>query len=296
MDDSRPLRRPTHRALAALAAVSLVALGSLGSSRPGFAQPRPDRALVRPQRAAGRGGEVRLISRYRPSLQPLTEGPLMTSPALLDRGNYESLREYGKAIMTQFPPDKFYYVGVGRTAGPVIAFLKNVSPDIATNFPSSDMGRAPSMLPRFRDNYRAHIEALLPESVRRGDRKLLLIDHSSGPSLRGLEAVFNDYRIAGGALPPTELVSVGTRASGIPSITIDQGFWKDREAVAEFIGETGDKGHIMHSAGGSLSSLSRNPKYAEHRRALLHRMRRDADLDAFLRTSFPSLVHIAPSR
>jgi hypothetical protein len=49
----------------------------------------------------------------------------------------------------------------------------------------------------------------------------------------------------------------------------------------------------MHTGQGSLSALGRNPAYAEHRRRLVDRMRRDADLDAFPRSELPHLVRNA---
>jgi hypothetical protein len=172
-----------------------------------------------------------------------------------------------------------------------------VSPDIAANFPSSAAGRAPALLEHYRENYYAHIEALIPQAVRRGDRKIVLIDQSSGSSLRGIKTVFDDYRASGQPMPEVEMLTLGWPGAGLHVIDLSenfmhpgQEFWHNRESVAEFIGETIDKGHIIHSDDGGLSSLARNPKFDEHRRRLLDRMRRDDDLDHFLRESFPRLM------
>jgi len=252
-----------------------------------------ERPLVRSRPVASRGNDVRLTSHYRAHSSALGDQALMPSPQLLNRANYENLRNYGKAIMQKFPPDRYYYVGVGRTAGPVIAFLKNVSGDIAANFPSSQAGGAPAGLASFRDNYHAHVDAMIPEAVRRGDRKIVLIDQSGGSSLKGIKAVFDDYRASGKPMPEVEMLTLGMTAPGLHSIDLGQEFWRNRESVAEFIGETADKGHVMHTAAGTLSALKRNPAYVEHRRRLVDRMRRDADLDTFLKAQFPQLVRTA---
>jgi hypothetical protein len=246
--------------------------------------------LVFPYKIPRQGKLIRLRSLYKANLDPLSEGALMTSPALLDKANYENLRDYAQSIMTKYPPDQYYYVGVGRTAGPVIAFLKNVSPHIAANFPSSGMREdAYALGPA---HYNQHIEALIPEDVRHGDRKILLIDQSGGRSLRGLRGAFDGYRSNGGAMPEVEMVTLGMQSLDptIGSIDHAQGFWKDREEVAEYIGEQRDGGHVMHQAQGGIESLKRNPKHAEHRRKLFQRMARDATFDAFLRAQFPTLL------
>jgi hypothetical protein len=282
----RPRLVPAHSpsrylfGVTALGVVLLTSTADAGVERP----------LVRNRPVASRGSDVRLISRYRARLPALPSGPLMRDEGLLDQGNYENLREYGRAIMKKFPLDRYYYVGVGRSAGAVIAFLKNVSPDIAANFPASEAGDAPEMLATHGANYHAHIEAMIPEAVRRGDRKIVLIDQSRGGSLRGIQAVFNHYRRSGRPMPEVELLTLGLKEDTLHSIDLGIEYWKNRDAVAEFIGERRDQGHIIHTDEGGLSSLTRNPNFAEHRRRMLGRMRRDADLDAFLRQSFPQLT------
>ena len=255
-----------------------------------------------PMKVAGQGKDVRVRRVYRTKLGKLGDGPLMPNLGVVSKDNYENIKGYVKEIMTQWPPDKYYYVGVGRSASPIIAMLKNLGPDLAANFPSSDMSQEGGPLfEKYPENYRAHIEALIPATVRTGNRKLLLIDYSSGKSPKGLKGVFDAYRAAGGAMPEIDLVGVGwgvgNGLADVPAINITSNgtdFTHERDKVAEFIGEYSDNGHQIHSQGGTLSALRRNPVYAEHRRALYQRMKRDKDLDQFLRKTFPKLVRRKP--
>jgi hypothetical protein len=238
----------------------------------------------------GKGSKIRLRRTYKPGRTQITDGALMRSPQLVSKANYDILKAYTKKILTRFPPDHYFYVGCGRTPTPIIAMLKNLGPSVAMNFPASSMkvdGRA--MFAKYRDNYTEHIEQLIPEEIRTGDRKILLMDYSSGPSLRGLQGALDAYREAGNPLPEVELLVVGQNATWAHAIN-EGAYWDHREAVAEFEGETYDKGHIIHSAQGTLSALSRNPKHAEHRRTIFQRMMRDEDLDQFLRDNFSHLV------
>jgi hypothetical protein len=251
--------------------------------------------VVRRSKVAGLGRDVRLRTPYRPGRSPLGPGALMKSPALVSEKNYQDVKAYSKEILTRFPPDRFYYVGVGRTPGPIIAMLKNLGPDLAMNFPVSAMRvDGAKAFRRFAANYTAHIEILIPEEVRRGDRRLLLIDYTSGRSLRGLRDALGAYRAAGGQLPAADLLTVGITPGDTDLSSISLGheveFWTEPEAVAEFLGEGHDKGHIIHTDDGTLDNLSHNPRYTEHRWALYQRMARDPELDAFLRARFPTLV------
>ena len=275
----------------------LLVLLTLGSSF-AHANPPGEQPVRYRMKVAGKGADVRIRRVFRPGLPALQAGALMTSPALVAQDNYDNIKTYSKLILGQFPPDQYYYVGVGRTAGPIIAMLKNLGPDLAVNFPSSEINTdGAAAFRNFTANYTEHIEALVPASVRGGDRKLLLIDYSSGSSLYGLKGVLEAYRATGRPMPDIEVLSVGYGGSvqnGVHKIDHDvngsASFWKEREQVAEFIGETSDKGHVIHSAGGALSVLKRNPKFTEHRKKLYERMRRDQDLDDFLRATFPQLL------
>ena len=254
---------------------------------------KPAKTVSYKVKPAARGQDVRLRRLYSPGHPAIGSEALMQSPRLVSAANYDAVKVYATSVLAEYPPDRYFYVGVGRTPGPVIAFLKNLGPDLAANFPSSAMYNDGKGLSRvFGARYREHIEALIPESVRNGDRKLLLLDSSSGTSLRGLRDVLDGYRAAGGAMPPIEMLSIGARAGDIPSIIHDpHAYWEERDEVAEFTGEQPDGGHIIHSPGGTLGALVRNPKYAEHRRSLYKRMVRDADLDGFLNIRFPHLLN-----
>jgi hypothetical protein len=287
------LRPGLHRPLV----TALVLVGSLAG------RAAPARPPVEPRhRVAGRGHDVRIRTPYRPGLRPLTRGPLIAldpsttwSNGLVGEANYQAIKTYAIEVLRRYPPDRFYYVGIGRSPTTVIAMLKNLGPDLAMSFPASGLNdHARARADAHRSRYQAHIEGLIPRSVRHGDRKLLLLDLSSGPSLRGLEAVFADYRAAGGVLPDVELVSLGTwgarRESGVPLIDLGTDYAEARDLVAEYRGEQNDGGHIIHSAGGTLDALRRNPMHGEHRRALFQRMRRDLALDRVLRAEFPTLL------
>src|SRR5262245_43457385 len=102
--------------------------GSVAIEATGRAAPPGQRVVAYPMKVAGRGSAVRLRRVFVPGLPPLPGQPLMPKEELLSQGNYDDIQWYVREILTKYPPDRYYYVGVGRTPSAIIAMLKNLGP------------------------------------------------------------------------------------------------------------------------------------------------------------------------
>lgn len=110
--------------------------------------------------------------------------------AVYGLGNdFKEIRSIAEKIIRDYPPQKFIYVGLGRSPIPVIAMLKALrGDDVAMNISMSNVGemhkytKIPGGMPSY---YRQsallqhHIAVSLPSNVELNGRDLLIIDYAS---------------------------------------------------------------------------------------------------------------------
>jgi hypothetical protein len=203
---------------------------------------------------------------------------------------YPALRREAQRLLLEFPPGQHYFIGVGRTPTPMIAFLRNLSPELATSVPASGLKRTrPEHLAAYFD----HFDHFVPPDVLRGDRTVVFLDGSSnGGSAEVLETLFNRYQAARGARLETQVTvwdeGGETRRSGrVRVFGAPEYPFMESDSIAVF-----DRAHYIGEPGYALKTLryARNPEHAQFRRALMVRMKGDAELGSWLRTQFPGLV------
>jgi hypothetical protein len=280
--------KPTRPVIVALALVTALAgMGEVSANRQS-APPTPPK-LRNPFRAG------------RPA--PGT-GPLMQTQngSHLDANQYQQIRDASIALMTKFPPKEYFYVGVGRSPAPIIAFLENLAvrgDDVAINFPASGVRSHDPM--QHKDAYYAYFDALLPRSVIKGQRKILLIDragvYSQGPNGRAggsslvkvrqvLQAYLKDRSSSASveamAYAPYPLQSADVHR-------IDTAPFREVEAFgSQLHGALGvaydeiarhPENDITQSA---IGQLQRNPAYDTYRAKTWERMQADPTLGGFL--------------
>ena len=277
----------TERARRACAMVLLTALA--GAALAARAEP----TRVRPV--------VRLKNPFRPDKPAPPPGPLLrtaTQPPFehLSEAQYRDIRTAALELMGRFPPDRYFYLGVGRDPSPVLAFLENLSPDISTQIPAS--GIKGGVQAQHEPEYFRHLDRLLPAEVLKGGRSILLVDRSnvgSGRSLNAFRTVLQKYLQARGSSTAVEGVGyVQGDTIGFGLHVIDyrgfpemQRFWQSQyEAVARYpynvIGPQ------------KLETLRENPAYGAFRAKMLERMQSDATLDGFLKRLGATTIQVDP--
>lgn len=103
--------------------------------------------------------------------------------AVFNSEEYLDLKKMVTELKARFPPDQYFYVGIGRSPTAVIAFLQNLGITDAINLPISGF-YGERMKPEtrtsppnwFRQILYRHFSRFLPSIVHLAGRKLLLID------------------------------------------------------------------------------------------------------------------------
>jgi hypothetical protein len=106
----------------------------------------------------------------------------------LDRLEYENARDIGLHILKTYPPDQYYYVGVGRSPTPVTEILSNLSPHNVKTLPLSGMyarpqrhdGYDPPLDGATEGRLFDHFDRFLPTAAELHGRKLLFVDFVQG--------------------------------------------------------------------------------------------------------------------
>jgi len=89
------------------------------------------------------------------------------------------VRDMAARILQEFPPDRYYYVGVGRSPTALIDFFRILDPGLACHLPASKAKwiRPEDVSGPAAEQVGSHLRRFLPDPEVLGDRKLLLIDH-----------------------------------------------------------------------------------------------------------------------
>ncbi|MFA6003162.1 MAG: hypothetical protein WC881_03755 [Elusimicrobiota bacterium] len=131
-----------------------------------------------------------LIPNTRFLLKPvLVQASPVGTPAAFDfePGEYELFQDMAAEILQRFPPQRYYYVGVGRSPTVLLDILRALDPAIAGQLPAGKAthARAEYIVGESAQQMQAHLSRFLPDPEALGGRKLLLIDHvESGLGLK----------------------------------------------------------------------------------------------------------------
>lgn len=114
---------------------------------------------------------------------------------------FDEIHRVTQTIVKQFPPDKYYYLGIGRSPAPILAVLQSAIPGSAsqlplTGFNYSEKGHpeSPSMNSRQTAALESHFERFLPTPEQLKGRKILLIDYSrTGQTLVSAEEYITEF-------------------------------------------------------------------------------------------------------
>ena len=244
--------------------------------------------------AAGAATKQAHVSRrYDPKKSKIGDGALVhitdsgTRYDHVTKQQYIELRDASIALMKKYPPDKHVYIGLGRDPAPFIAFLQEIGAE-AHNFPASGQGHtASARLDR-------HFEKLIPASVRRGSKTILLIDQTrSGKTHQSMMPLLKDYLKRSGSKVDVKGVafnSGGTVSLSVPGLrVIDtspfpevmQFFYAPYEGIVSPF-----ERHTPSTQ--NVSELQWRPQYDKYRNGLGQRIERDPELDRFLASYAPN--------
>jgi hypothetical protein len=195
----------------------------------------------------------------------------------ISAAEFQFIERVAKNIQKSFPAEKYYYVGLGRSPTPIIAYLQleNLSAD---HLPATSVkwaSRFEWFKPEESENIRAHFERFLPSSAELKGRKILLIDHVE--SGLGLKKVRSYIRGFFGEKYPLESLGLvfDQHDSDHYSEVIDYKLvYKDEDQIVHFAKERYDSFAAYTEAvvayeTEKLKDVKANPKYELLVRALV---------------------------
>ena len=238
----------------------------------------------------------------------------ITGNQYVSQNEYNDLKKGCMELLRRYPPDKYYFVGMGRDPAPVIAFLQNLGEkNLAVNLPgTSNIGWANQV--KVGDQVVAtHIEAAIPEHILRGERQIVILDVSStgktpakfGPYLdHYLQARGNHKPVIRLSFSPSDVKTGNTYGVLTDWISTTefpdfdqypwnkyQGSWTPQnggQGIAEH------QGHAMSA--GAVPPTQTNPQYTQFRQAVLARQEQDPELDGFIQQLNPQAPALKPVR
>jgi hypothetical protein len=230
---------------------------------------------------------VALRKHYNPRQAALPEDPLLTvntpnGPTYhLSHPEYNDLKQISLELLGRFSPSRSFFIGVGRAPSRFIAFLQNLNPDIAMNFPASEIrAHEPTY---YLPQYVQHFEKLIPKSVLKGNRTIVLLDRvTNGTTLRRFQRALQQYLSQ--IQSPTKIATAAVTyyVANAPEMSpIDLNLFPNLQvgmvpegAVAEY------PEHSIPIS--SVDGLAKRSEYTQFRRALRRRMAADPELDRAL--------------
>lgn len=210
----------------------------------------------------------------------------------LDAAHYGDVKAVSLRILRKHPPNRSFYVSVGRSPVAIASFLAELNPNMVMTFPASDMRK--NIAPEWKEQYFEHFKDLIPDDVLNGPRTIVLFDRSragSGTSLARLRGFLQEYLTSIGSR--TKVVAIGLSpegplAEGVEHMTTEnnpnlffyqQGGFDHDEDVAPFA----DKHRIGVNR---LEELKENRNHLRFRTALSTRMAQDPEISQLLSGEF----------
>ena len=279
--------------------VGLLAL-QLGSSA-AWAAPSSATATTAAQRKVAATAQKQLVKRFydAKNKNPLPASFPIAYQRYVSASEYKDLSGGVMALLKKYPPDKFFFVGLGRDPAPVIAFLQNLGEkEMAVNLPgtSNIQWANGSLQPA---DIARHIEAAIPEHILKGDRQIVILDVTSSGKTPAVFGPFIDQYLANRGInkPVVKLafswqpVMTGGYGHALTD-HIDTREWPDFANYftgkyegnwAPTTGGFGIAEHQRHSmTPGATPPTITSPNYQAFRNALASRMTQDPVLDEFL--------------
>ena len=210
------------------------------------------------------------------------------------RIQYEGVRGFATEILERCPPKGYYYVFMGHSPGRLASFFEALSPDLGQTFPASGLGDSDKTahVDTHYAEYQRHFEALLPQDVLHGNRKLLLVDYTSGTSpnnlrhglLRYLKEIGSSVQVETASFKEGKTKTDHQLSRGDISATHEYPAY-DSDEISQY-------GYSTHSIGTArLESLVKDTsKWPRRVAAYKEWMAQDLELDQFLATHLADLV------
>lgn len=167
------------------------------------------RSSAQQQREALIGGSARMGALQRKQAQSNTPMAKVLQRVELTPQNYDEVKTYMAGILKEYPVSEYYYLSLGRSPTPLIAFLHAAGQEgnlgnIGSNLPlskfshktaaSTGVGLAEKLSSAQLAELHTHFDRFVPTSEQLGGRKLLLIDFvATGRSLIGAADHLRQY-------------------------------------------------------------------------------------------------------
>ena len=247
---------------------------------------RLDRFLVSlgpRQRAVSRAAVWQVRNPYRKGLPRLGSGPILKVGddryPVLDAEGYASISRSARDFLDRFPPDGRYYVGVGRSSTPLMAYLDNLGTRNLGYLPADGMTEE-NMSRSVKEKLAAYLAQAIPAGALKAGLTLTFFQRSeTGYTLLALKTAAERWVKATGSRSAVEVVAMGPED---PAVDEEMRHVKTRTLRSG--GYLGSSIFPYHRIGKhDLSELKPRPAYAAFKKSLLQRLQRDGELDEFLR-------------
>jgi hypothetical protein len=285
------MRNRWSSCLVLVAGVALAAPAVAAASPRAVARAKAPSAAAHKARGASK---QRIRSLFQPGLRQLPSTPLVEirGYGFAGEAEYVQLRDVTKELLRRYPPERHFFVGLGRDPTPIMAFLHNLGGDrLVMNLPASGSGSwtGRKWRPSATD-LKKHLDRFIPAAVLKGDRDIVLVDQTQGGrTLRGLPPHLRHYLDDAGFKGRLIKVAFSSRKQ---SAGIDRIDTTPYPIVSSFLkppyeGALSEYPYFMIGVH-DLASLKPRPEYKLYRDALLKRMSRDPDLDRFIKRELAS--------
>jgi hypothetical protein len=200
---------------------------------------------------------------------------------------YRHLIGATQELLAAYPPDRYFYVGVGRSPSALVEALQALVPHGAQGFPVSGLSaranRAISAEPRA--EYERHLDHFFPKPERLQGRTILLMDSvSGGATLLRMKEIFEGFLRSRGIEARVETMAIRGRSPNIdhtlpgPFDPMKPGGESIARYDAHYIGKE------------TLEDLRRNPARKPFVLSLLARLYGDDYVDRLAARGFKLLV------
>ncbi len=140
----------------------------------------------------------------------------------LIESSYTQIRSLTHSLVTEFPPSKHIYVGVGRSPTPLIAFLQSIDKKAAINLPLSNFRYGGSdqieMNRESLELIHQHFEKVFSQYKGKG-KTIVFIDYiESGKTLFSVQKYYNQFKKNKRGMPKALSAGLSERGTATPSV------------------------------------------------------------------------------
>jgi hypothetical protein len=204
------------------------------------------------------------------------------SYSFLDQTEYDSLRWGTQELLRRHPPSKGrYYLGVGRSSSPIVAYLENLGSNVG--YLPADGLKNDTVTPALEASFQQYFAQFIPPAVlQRGETVTLFHQSDTGKTLTTLKPMLERYIAAQGSTSKVEAVAFSSRATVQGVSRIDT---RAHQALQSLNGDAFKAVAVQtyhHVGTDNIADLKLRKDYRQFKTALLERMRRDQALDQFL--------------